>query len=168
MPETAYLSLSSNIDPAHNLQKALDLLREICTVQAFSAIYQTPPFGYTEQPDFWDVAVKVAVEQTPTVFKAQLKAIEAQCGRDRANQISKYGPLPLDTDILLWGTTAFSYGEKPWHVPDEGIVDYAAVAIPLAEIAGAVMHPVEQVTISAIAVRFGTPKGIHKLDHHLT
>ena len=168
MPETVYLSLSSNIEPAHNLQKALELLRTICTVQALSSVYQTPPFGYTEQPDFWDVAVKVHVDAAPADFKAQLRQIEAQCGRDRANQISKYGPLPLDTDILLWGEHAFDYGAKPWHVPDYGINTYAAVAIPLAQIASDVLHPEEGISIGEIAARFGDDATIRPLTHRLT
>jgi 2-amino-4-hydroxy-6-hydroxymethyldihydropteridine diphosphokinase len=87
-------------------------------------------------------------------FKQILTDIEKAQGRDRANQASKYGPLPLDMDILLWGENAFNYGEKPHYVPDKGIVKYAAVAVPLAEIAPDVVHPLENVTIAEIAASF--------------
>jgi 7,8-dihydro-6-hydroxymethylpterin-pyrophosphokinase len=57
-------------------------------------------------------------------------------------------------DILLWGQDAFSFGEKPWHIPDKLILKFGAVAIPLAYLAGDLMHPTEGITLKEIAARF--------------
>ncbi len=38
-----YLSLGSNIEPEKNLAEAVRLLRERCSVNAVSSVYQTPP-----------------------------------------------------------------------------------------------------------------------------
>lgn len=156
----AYVSLGSNIDPEANLRKAVGLLRERCAAQggevvALSSVYQSPPYGFTDQPDFLDVTAKIRTPLTPVQFKqGVLDEIERACGRDRAAQTNKYGPLAMDMDILLWGDRAFEYGEKPWRVPNAGILKFAAVAIPLAEIAPEVQHPLEGVPMTEIVSRY--------------
>jgi 2-amino-4-hydroxy-6-hydroxymethyldihydropteridine diphosphokinase len=162
----AYVSIGSNIEPEMNLRKAVTMLREADGVEvlALSAVYLSPPYGFTEQPDFLDVVVKVRTPLTPLQFKiGVLDKIEKACGRDRASQANKYGPLALDMDILMWGERAFEYGEKPWKVPNSGILKYAAVAIPLAEIAPEVKHPLEGVTIREIAGRFADADRVTRL-----
>lgn len=150
-----YISIGSNIDPEANLRRAVELLREKCDILALSSVYQSPAYGFADQPDFLDVTAQVQTALTPVEFKMQvLDVIEKLCGRDRASQTNKYGPLALDMDILLWGETAFEYGAKPWRVPNSGILKFAAVAIPLAEIASDVIHPTEQVTMREIVGRF--------------
>lgn len=157
VPTIAYLSIGSNIDPTQNLTQAIALLREKCEILALSQTYQSPPYGFPDQADFWDITAKVRTTLSPVAFKQQiLDPIEVVCGRDRASQLSKDGPLALDMDILLWGESAFEYGVKPWRVPNKGILKYAAVAIPLAEIAPEVIHPDEGITMAAIAARFPT------------
>jgi len=151
---TVYISVGSNIEPEKNLQAAVDLLAEICEIQAVSSVYQSPAFGFENQPDFLDIAVKLITSDAPDVFKSRLDGIEKQLGRDRASQANKYGPLTLDIDILLWNETAFDYGTKPWHVPDKSILKFGAVAIPLAEIAPSYIHPEENETLTDIANRF--------------
>lgn len=165
-PNVAYVSIGSNIEPERNLQKAVDLLRDHCEVIAISSVYQSPPFGFTEQPDFLDITIKVHTTLSPLDFKMQVLApIEKACGRDRASQLNKYGPLALDMDILLWNDSAFEFGEKPWRVPNSGITKFAAVALPLAEIAADVIHPLEGETITRIAARFpaSEAEGVRKL-----
>lgn len=157
-----YISLGSNINPERNLQQALDLLRESCTVLAVSSVYQSPAFGFENQPDFLDIAVRLTTPLEPADFKTQvLDPIEKQLGRDRGSQQSKFGPLPIDIDILLWGDQVLTYGEKPRHVPDKSILKYAAVAVPLAEIAGDMIHPGEGVPLRQIAERMDST-GISK------
>lgn len=163
--QIAYISIGSNIDPELNLRRAVAMLRVQCEVLALSSVYQSPPFGFTEQSDFLDVTAKIRTTLTPVDFKLQvLDGIEKACGRDRASQANKYGPLALDMDILLWGETAFEYGSKPWRVPNKGITQFAAVAIPLAEIAPDAVHPIEGVTIREIAARFNDAAEVKRLE----
>lgn len=159
-----YLVVGSNLDPERNLKEALILLRGRFTVLQVSAVYQSPAFGYAQQPDFLDIAVKIATPLLPVIVKEKIEQIEKKLGRDRANQATKHGPLPLDIDILLWSDGVFSYGTKPWRIPHESITQYAAVAIPLAEIAPDHIHPTEHVTIREIASRFGAGHGVQRRD----
>lgn len=157
-----YVSLGSNIEPEVNLQQAVDLLREHCTVLTISSVYQTPPYGDGNQPDFLDVVVKLTTDDTPENFKINvLRKIETDLGRVRTPE-NKYGPLTLDMDIMLWGDSAFDYGEKPWHVPNKGILVFAADALPLAEIAPEVIHPETKQTITEIAQKLDVT-GITKI-----
>jgi 2-amino-4-hydroxy-6-hydroxymethyldihydropteridine diphosphokinase len=166
-PQTviAYLSIGSNIEPEANLRQAVGLLREHCEVLALSSVYQSPAYGFADQPDFLDVVAKARTSLTPEQFKTDLlDDIERRCGRDRDSQTNKDGPLTLDMDILLWGDTAFEFGSKPWRVPNKGITKFAAVAIPLAELAPDAVHPDEGVTIQEIAQRFGDAADVQRLD----
>ncbi len=161
-PTVAYISIGSNIEPEAHLRQAVALLRERCEVLArcellaLSSVYQSPAYGFTDQPDFLDIVAKVRTTLTPEQFKADvLDDIERRCGRDRDSQVNKHGPLTLDMDILLWGDgAAFEFGAKPWRVPNKGITKFAAVAIPLAELAPEYVHPLDGITIREIAARF--------------
>lgn len=158
-----FVSIGSNINPEFHLQRALDLLRQRCLIVQVSSVYRSPAFGFSDQPDFLDVIIEISTALTPEQFKAVLFDIEKQLGRDRASQTNKHGPLTMDMDILLWGGHALSYGSKPWQVPDESIVKYAAVAVPLAEIAPEFIHPTEHVTLQSIADRLNSAE-IQKIE----
>jgi 2-amino-4-hydroxy-6-hydroxymethyldihydropteridine diphosphokinase len=159
----AYIALGANQDAEANLRRALAMLRTACEVLALSSVYQSPAYGWENQPDFLDITAKIRTSLSPEAFKTTvLDVIERACGRDRASQQSKYGPLPMDMDILLWdaggtggASGAFTYGSKPWTVPNSGILKYAAVAIPLAELAPDLRHPITGATLRAIADAFG-------------
>ncbi|MBC7870604.1 MAG: 2-amino-4-hydroxy-6-hydroxymethyldihydropteridine diphosphokinase [Chitinophagaceae bacterium] len=158
-----YVSLGSNIEPEVNLRAAVNALGQKTTLMALSSIYQTPPYGNLDQPDFLDIVVKLATPLFPASFKMEvLDVIEHELGRVRTPQ-NKYGPLTIDMDILLWGASAFTFGTKPWRVPSTGILKFAAVAIPLAEISPNLPHPETGETFAQIAARLDAT-GIKKLD----
>ena len=73
-----YISVGSNIDPLENLQAAVDALREQCDVLMVSSVYQSPPFGYLDQPDFLDIAVKLQTPSLPAAFKLGRLHIKSQ------------------------------------------------------------------------------------------
>lgn len=152
---TAYVSLGSNIEPAKYLQYGLDRLSVAARMLAVSRVYQTPPFGFVNQPDFLNVTVALETGLDPVALKHLLYDIERGSGRVRERQLTKWGPLELDLDLLLWGDRPLEFGEKPWRVPNDDILKYAAVAAPLAEIAPDVRHPVTGETFAAIAARLG-------------
>lgn len=158
-----YLSLGSNIEPEKNLAEAVRLLRERCSVNAVSSVYQTPPYGNHDQPDFLDVVVIIHTPMTPLVFKLDvLRVIEQQLGRVRPSP-NKYGPLTLDMDILLWGDSVMDYGDKPWHIPHNGLLENAADLIPVVELAPDLIHPETGERLAQIAARLDK-SGIIKLD----
>jgi dihydroneopterin aldolase/2-amino-4-hydroxy-6-hydroxymethyldihydropteridine diphosphokinase len=151
---TAFVSLGSNIEPKQNLRKAVELLRTRTDVLAISSAYRTPPQGYTEQPDFLNMAVRLMTPLSPiTLKKDVLDWIERELGRVR-DPNNKNAPRTIDLDISLWNLGILDYGEKPWRIPDPDIVRFAHVAVPLAELAPDYIHPVEGITLAQIAARF--------------
>jgi 2-amino-4-hydroxy-6-hydroxymethyldihydropteridine diphosphokinase len=163
-PETiVYLSLGSNIEPEKNLARAVQLLRSKCRVSGVSSVYRTTPQGFTDQPDFLNMAVRVHTPLSPDTLKTEaLDWIERELGRQR-DPLNKNAPRTIDLDISLWGDAVLEYGAKPWHVPDPDIVRFAHVAIPLAELAPDYVHPTEGVTLAEIAVRFDK-QGIERVE----
>ncbi|MBI5671210.1 MAG: 2-amino-4-hydroxy-6-hydroxymethyldihydropteridine diphosphokinase [Chloroflexi bacterium] len=150
-----YLSLGSNIQPERNLAAAVRLLRQKCAVLAVSSAYRTPPQGFADQPDFFNLSVKVHTSLQPATFKSSvLDWIERELGRQR-DPNNKNAPRTIDLDIALWGDAVLEYGDKPWRVPDPDILRFAHVAVPLAELAPDFVHPTEGVTLAQIAARFG-------------
>lgn len=149
-----YVSLGSNIDPEKNLPRAIYLLRQYTTLLAISPVYRTAPQGYTDQPPFLNMAVKIHTHRTPIEFKTQvIDRIEQELQRVRDPQ-NKNAPRTIDLDISLWGDQALEYGDKPWIVPDKDIIKFAHVAVPLADLAPDDLHPTEKKTLRAIAQSF--------------
>jgi 2-amino-4-hydroxy-6-hydroxymethyldihydropteridine diphosphokinase len=151
---TAFISLGSNIEPEQNLAKAVRLLRSKAKVTGVSSVWRTAPQGFSEQPDFLNMAVKITTALSPETLKTDvLDWIERELGRKR-DPLNKNAPRTIDLDISLWGDVALEYGSKPWRVPDPDILRYAHVALPLAELAPDFVHPTEGVTLAEIAGRF--------------
>jgi dihydroneopterin aldolase/2-amino-4-hydroxy-6-hydroxymethyldihydropteridine diphosphokinase len=151
---TVFVSLGSNIQPKQNLKRAVELLRMRTDVQAVSSAYRTPPQGFTEQPDFLNMAVRLATPLSPITFKKEiLDWIERELGRVR-DPHNKNAPRTIDLDISLWNHDVLEYGDKPWHIPDPDILRFAHVAIPLAELAPDYEVPGQRVTLAQIAGRF--------------
>lgn len=153
-PDTVYISLGSNIEPQANLVKAIQLLQPSCRVEKVSSAYITPPQGFANQDDFWNIAVQLLTELSPNTLKHNvLDGIERTLKRVR-DPNNKNAPRTIDLDISLWNDEVFDYGEKPWHIPDLDILRFAHVVIPLADIAPDYVHPVEKITLAQIAARY--------------
>ena len=55
---TAYIGIGTNIEPRiERMQNAMKSLDEIGIVEKKSPIYETAPYGYTEQSDFLNAVV---------------------------------------------------------------------------------------------------------------
>jgi len=155
-PSTVYISLGSNIDPEANLKRTIELMGQRCKVLAVSHAYRTPPQGFTNQADFLNLAVKIETDLDANMLKhTVLDWIERELKRVR-DPNNKNAPRTIDLDISLWNENVFDYGEKPRHIPDPDILRFAHVALPLAEIASDYVHPLEKVTLKAIAERFAS------------
>ena len=160
LSNTAYISLGSNIEPETNLQKAVKLLRERCTVLAHSGVYRTAPQGDPHQPDFLNMALKVSTSLTPQQFKMLIIAdIEQALGRVR-DPNNKNAPRTIDLDIALWNDAVLDYSSPPRHIPDPDILHYAHATVPLAEIAPDYVHPETGQTLAEMAAALDTT-GIH-------
>ena len=95
------LSLGSNLnDRENNLTKALSELSQICSLTKQSKIYETPPWGKTDQANFLNQVVVAETKLQPQELLEQIHLIEAKLGRVRQE---KWGPRIIDIDILYYG-----------------------------------------------------------------
>ena len=71
-----------------------------------SPIYKTQPWGYTDQPPFYNqvIGLKPFLDQ-PEVLLDALQKIELEFNRQR---LIRWGPRTLDLDLLAWPTLTWS------------------------------------------------------------
>lgn len=129
----AFVALGSNLEsPAQQVRlaiSALDQLPSTRVVQA-SSLYQTPPWGVLDQPDFVNAVAELETALTPHDLLSELQRLEEAAGRVRAR---RFGPRVLDLDLLWHGQGAI---ETPLlTLPHPRMHERAFVMLPLAEIA---------------------------------
>ncbi|MDN2568277.1 2-amino-4-hydroxy-6-hydroxymethyldihydropteridine diphosphokinase [Aquibium sp. A9E412] len=132
-PVAAYLGLGGNLgDPAAAMATALRRLdaHAAITVAAVSSLYRTPPWGKTDQPDFLNAVARLDTHLAPRALLEALLAVERGLDRVRGE---RWGPRPIDLDILLHGTATVA--EPGLSVPHPRMLERAFVLLPLAEIA---------------------------------
>ena len=99
----AVLGLGSNVGERKvALAGAVDALRAHSGIEiiAASPLYESAPWGLTDQQDFLNAAVLAATSLGPTDLLAAILSIEVSLGRVRRE---KWGPRSIDIDILVYG-----------------------------------------------------------------
>lgn len=99
-----YLALGTNLGRRkQNLEKAMKLLEECgVRIKKQSKIYETEAVSKVEQPDFFNMCIKVETKHNPQKLLRIIKMIEAEMGRDRSKPKRKGYERAriIDIDIL--------------------------------------------------------------------
>lgn len=122
-----------------NLKAAINNLTPQMTVRKKSSIYETPPWGYTEQEAFLNQVVKVETYLGPEPLLRHLKRLEVVLGRVPNFQ---NGPRLIDIDILFFDNAVIN--TPPLVVPHPRLHERAFVLVPLVEIEPELIHPILQ------------------------
>ena len=141
--KTIYLGLGSNLDDRlGNLARAIEALSPKVHVIEKSPIYETPPWGFIDQPPFLNLTLKAETAMEPLRLLKTLKKIESDLGRKPS---VRWGPRRIDIDILFYDDLVFErYGLT---IPHPRLHERAFVLVPLADIAPGMVHPVLGKTI---------------------
>ena len=159
-PVRAYLGLGSNLgnrrDNLAAAVAALDAAGRTVVVE-HSAIYETEPWGYREQPAFLNCAISIDTVLPPAELLALCKEIEQWLGRRPG---LRFGPRVVDLDILLYGNQTVKLETPDLTIPHPRLHQRAFALLPLAEIAGNVLHPVLVRTIGELAAVVDGREGV--------
>jgi 2-amino-4-hydroxy-6-hydroxymethyldihydropteridine diphosphokinase len=96
---TAVLALGSNLgDREGQLRAAVRSLSGV--LQVVSGVYETPPWGDPDQPEYLNAAAIVAdASATPRHWLDLAQELEERAGRQRDPQ-RRFGPRTLDVDVI--------------------------------------------------------------------
>lgn len=135
---TAYIAIGSNIgDRQKAMQDALKLIeKEGIKVKKVSNFYETPPYGYTDQPPFLNGAIEVQTTLSARELLKTLLSIEKDLGRVRK---FKWGPRIIDLDIIFFNNEI--YNEPDLIIPHPDMQNRSFVLTPLNDICPTYLHP---------------------------
>lgn len=129
----AHLALGANL--ADRFEALREATRRIAaepeiSLLARSRIYETPPWGKTDQPAFANAALTLRTSLAPRALLETCLEIERAMGRVR---LERWGPRRIDIDVLTYGDEHIA--EPHLTIPHPAIADRAFVLVPLLEIA---------------------------------
>lgn len=134
-----YIAFGSNIgDKYKAVDDALDMMEKRgLRVTAKSNIYETEPYGYTDQPPFINGAVEVETHLNCREVLKTVLNIENDIGRVR---LIRWGPRIIDLDILMFNDEI--YDEEDLKVPHIDMKNRDFVLRPLNDICPDKIHPI--------------------------
>jgi 2-amino-4-hydroxy-6-hydroxymethyldihydropteridine diphosphokinase len=130
----AYVGVGANLgDRERTIRDALAALaaRPDVAVVAVSALRETDPVGYLDQPRFLNGAAALETELAPRALLDALLEVERELGRVRGDG-PRYGPRPIDLDLLLHGDLVVD--EPGLVVPHPRLHERLFALEPLAEL----------------------------------
>lgn len=157
----AYLLIGGNLgNRSANLKKAILLIDQTCgKIVQTSAIYETAAWGLTNQPAFYNQAIKLQTNLLPELLMEKLLAIETKMGRVRKK---KLGPRIIDLDMLFYNQIILE--SEILTVPHPAIAQRRFALLPMAEIAPNFIHPVYQKTIEDLLMECPDQLDVQKLS----
>ncbi len=135
----AYISVGSNIDRERNVTAALDALSAVYGELVLSSVFESEAVGFEGDP-FYNLVVGVDTAQGVGELAETLRSIEDEGGRRR--DTPRFSARRLDLDLLTYADLNGVFDGV--SLPRREIIENAFVLRPLAEIAGAEIHPVTQ------------------------
>lgn len=155
-----YLLLGTNLgNRADNLAQACDWIgQRLGKIVVQSSIYETMPWGKTDQPEFYNQVLGVETHLAPEALLVAALEIEALMGRLRQEH---WGERVIDIDVLYYDDLIWESAQL--SVPHPAIAARRFTLIPLVEIAPEYIHPVLGQSNQALLERCLDPLGVQKL-----
>lgn len=144
-----FLLLGANLgDRAATLRRATDLIAaRLGPVVRQSGLYETAPWGITDQPAFLNQVLVVETTLEPEAVLEKTQAIEQALGRVRHEQ---WGARTIDIDILYYDSLILQTHRLT--IPHPFLHQRRFTLVPLAEIAPDFVHPVlKKTTVELLA-----------------
>lgn len=119
-------------DRLGNLATALSRLEAQpgARIVSVSRVCETEPWGVTDQPPFANAVAHVDYRGEADILLSALKSIEEAMGRVAGE---RFGPRPIDLDILLFGDE--EWASERLTIPHPRLLEREFAVVPLLEIA---------------------------------
>ena len=127
-----FIALGSNLEnPKEQVKSGILSIKKIDGVKILSesSLYETPPVGVLNQPNFVNAVIKITSNHNPYELLNELLKIENKAGRIR---VEKNGPRILDLDILLFDNLILN--DKNLTLPHPRMHERLFVLMPLKDI----------------------------------
>lgn len=147
---TVYLGLGTNLgNKEANLRTSIHKLQKRIGKQvSLSSFYETAPWGFESDHSFLNAAIGLETSLSPIEILHITQEIEKELGRTKKSVNGSYSDRLIDIDILLYDTLVLQTPELT--IPHPLMTERDFVMKPLIEIAGNVIHPTRQKTLSEL------------------
>ena len=128
----ALLGLGTNIgNKTENLRITVESLRLVPDINVIkeSCVYDTAPWGYEAQDNFYNMVCEIETSLSPNALLGVCLGIEAAMGRVRT---IKNGPRVIDVDVLLY--EGYTSDTPELTVPHPLIGERDFVLVPMRDI----------------------------------
>ena len=145
---TVVLHIGSNVnDRLSALELArIQISRRIGVIHSYSKIYETKPWGYTEQNDFLNQAIIVETALSAEAILQDIQIIESKMGRMK---VQKWGPRVIDIDIIFYNDKIIE--KDHLKIPHPEITNRNFVLVPLLDICPRYVHPIHKKTVRELS-----------------
>ncbi len=153
MEHEVFISFGTNLgNRLLNLRTAISILAgDCCRWIALSKVYETPPWGYLDQPPFLNMAGRARTFLDPQTLLRTLKDVEVWMGR---MPTFRWGPRLIDLDILFYDDLVLD--TPPLVIPHPRLHERAFVLVPLLDVAPDWLHPTLKRTVAELAAQVDT------------
>ena len=143
-----FLATGSNIGDRllylHNAQK---ILEQKLGLSVASPIYETEPWGYTEQASFLNQVLGFTCQLTPDEVFAIVQQTEQELGKIKK---AHWAERNIDIDFILYGANVVA--NEAYILPHARMAERRFVLQPLFDIAPQFVHPILHKTIADLLI----------------
>jgi 2-amino-4-hydroxy-6-hydroxymethyldihydropteridine diphosphokinase len=157
-----YIGLGSNLgDRANYLYQALVEISnsQQIIIKKYSSVYESEPVGKKNQPQFLNMVAELESTLLPQDLLRRLKEIENTLGRTHTED---WGPREIDLDILYYGSEVFN--DEKLQLPHPEIANRRFVLVPMKEIAGEFLDPMQRLSMKELLRRCSDTKTVRKIS----
>ncbi len=143
-----YILLGGNLgDKQQVFSEARKRLNEqVGTITDQSLVYETEPWGFESDDNFWNQVLEIATDLTAEEVLQKTQQIENELGRTR--KANRYDSRIIDIDILFFGNQIIQ--TENLVVPHPRIQERKFALVPLCEIVPELIHPVFQKSLKQL------------------